>query len=134
MKGFGYVSYVFFDSSGRSKLDSKSKLCYFVGYGDSEIGYRLWDDQNWKIVRSKDVVFKEAILHKDRALRSEGKKPIVIPFKIFPEIEDGNSGTHRPMEVGESSRSGDQEIEAPKEVSTTPIEVLRRSSRIPRPP
>ena len=46
LKVFGCVSYVLIDSSARSKLDSKSKLCYFVGYGDSELGYRLWDDQN----------------------------------------------------------------------------------------
>ena len=37
----GCVSYVIIDSSAISKLDSKSKLCYFVGYGDSKIGYRL---------------------------------------------------------------------------------------------
>ena len=44
------------------QTSSKSKKCYFVGYGDSEFGYLLWDDQNWKIVRSKDVIFNEAIL------------------------------------------------------------------------
>ena len=41
LKVFGCVSYVLIDSSARSKLDSKFKLCYFVGYGDFEIGYRL---------------------------------------------------------------------------------------------
>ena len=94
MEVFGCVSYVLIDSSARLKLDSKSKLCYFVGYGDSELSYHLWDHQNQKIVRSKDVVFNEAILYKDRALKSEGKKPITIPLKIFPKIEDGNLGTH----------------------------------------
>ena len=46
LKVFGYVSYVHIDSSARSKLDAKSKKCYFVGYCDSEFGYCLWDDQN----------------------------------------------------------------------------------------
>ena len=36
--------------------------------------------------------------------------------------------------VIQESGFGDQETEAPKEVPTTPIEVSRRSSRIPRPP
>ena len=134
MKVFSCVSYVLIDSSARSKLDSKSKLSYFVGYGDSELGYHLWDDQNQKIVRSKDVVFNKAILYKDRAIKSEGKKLVTILLKIFSKIEDGNSETHWPMEVGESSGSGGQETEAPEEVPTTPFEVLRRSSRIPRPP
>ena len=80
------------------------------------------------------MVFNEAILYKDKALKSEGKKPVVLPLKIFPEIEDGNSGTHQPMEVGESSGSRGQETEPPKEVPTTLIEVLRRSNRIPIPP
>ena len=126
--------FVLINSFARSKLDSKSKMCYFVGYGDFEIGYRLWDDQNRKIVRSKDVVFNEIILYKDRALKSKGKKLVTIPLKIFSEIEDSNSETRRPMEVGESSRSRGQETEAPKKVPTTPFELLKRSSRIPKPP
>ena len=134
MKVFGCVSYVLIDSSARFKLDAKSELCYFIGYGDSELSYCLWDDQNRKIVRSKDVVFNETILYKDRTSKSEGKKSVVIMSKIFPEIEYANSGTHRTMEVGESLGSGDQKTEAPEEVQTTLIEVLRRSSRIPRPP
>ena len=80
------------------------------------------------------MVFNEAILFKDRASKFEGKKPVVIPLKIFPDIENGNSGMHRPMEVGESSGSGIQKTEALEEVPTTPIEMLRRSSKIPRPP
>ena len=53
------------------------------------------------------MIFNEAILYKDRTSKSEGKKPVVISLKIFPEIEDTNSGTHHPMEVGESSGFGD---------------------------
>ena len=62
LKVFGCVSYVHIDYSTRSKLDAKSKKSYFVGYGDFEFGYRLWDDQNQKIIRSKDVIFNEATL------------------------------------------------------------------------
>ena len=46
LKVFGYVSYVHIDSIARTKLDAKSKKFFFVGYGDSEFGYHLWDDQN----------------------------------------------------------------------------------------
>ena len=49
-------------------------LCYFVGYGDSKFGYLQWDDQNQRIVRSEDVIFNEAILYKDRVLKSEATK------------------------------------------------------------
>ncbi|RVW73393.1 Retrovirus-related Pol polyprotein from transposon TNT 1-94 [Vitis vinifera] len=35
----------------RSKLDAKSKICFFIGYGDEKFGYRFWDEQNRKIIR-----------------------------------------------------------------------------------
>lgn len=31
---------------------SISDKCYFIGYDDTVFGYRLWDDQNQKIIRS----------------------------------------------------------------------------------
>ena len=43
----------------RSKLDSKSKPCIFMGYSEDEFGYRLWDLVDKKVVRSRDVVFLE---------------------------------------------------------------------------
>ncbi|KAI5313673.1 hypothetical protein L3X38_042849 [Prunus dulcis] len=43
----------------RSKLDAKSKECIFMGYGNEEFGYRLWDPVARKIIRSRDVVFFE---------------------------------------------------------------------------
>ena len=110
------------DFTTRSKLDAKSKKCFFVGYGDIEFGYHLWDDQNRKIIRSKDVVFNEAILYKDRGSSFKAKKPKVIPLKNFPAIED------------ENSRTEDQKTKALEEIKSTPIVELRRSSRIPRPP
>ena len=122
MKVFGYVSYAHIYSTARSKLDAKSKKCFFVGYGDSKFGYRLWDDQNQRIIRSKDVIFNKAILYKDRDSSFKAKKPEVILLKDFPKTE------------GENSETKDQETEASKESQTTPIIALRRSSRIPRPP
>ncbi|RVW22775.1 Retrovirus-related Pol polyprotein from transposon TNT 1-94 [Vitis vinifera] len=40
LKVFGCVSYVHIDSDARSKLDAKSKICFFIGYGDEKFGYR----------------------------------------------------------------------------------------------
>ena len=41
LKVFGCVSYVHIDSDARSKLDAKSKICFFIGYGDKKFGYRF---------------------------------------------------------------------------------------------
>ena len=41
LKVFGCISYVQIDSDARSKLDAKSKICFFIGYGDEKFGYRF---------------------------------------------------------------------------------------------
>ena len=43
----------------RSKFDSKSTPCIFIGYGDAEFGYKLWDPKEKKMIRSQEVVFHE---------------------------------------------------------------------------
>ena len=58
----------------RSKLDVKSKKCIFLGYGDGERGYRLWDPSALKLVRSRDVVFNENNMFKEESTKSEKLK------------------------------------------------------------
>ena len=41
LKVFGCVSYVYINSDARSKLDAKSKICFFIGYSDEKFGYRF---------------------------------------------------------------------------------------------
>ena len=67
LKVFDYISYVHIDSDARSKLDVKSKICFFIGYGDEKFGYRFWDEQNKKIIRSRNVIFNEQVMYKDRS-------------------------------------------------------------------
>ncbi|WKA08531.1 hypothetical protein VitviT2T_026247 [Vitis vinifera] len=67
LKVFGCVSYVHIDSDARSKLDAKSKICFFIGYGNEKFGYRFWDEQNRKIIRSRNVIFNEQVMYKDRS-------------------------------------------------------------------
>ena len=43
----------------RLKLDDKVTPCIFIGYGDKEFDYRLWDSDKQKTIRSRDVVFHE---------------------------------------------------------------------------
>ncbi|XP_068658201.1 aluminum-activated malate transporter 8-like [Aristolochia californica] len=51
---------------GRNKLDPKSKKCTFLGYGEDDFGYRIWDDENKKVIRSRDVIFSERVMYKDK--------------------------------------------------------------------
>ena len=67
LKVSGCVSYVHIDSHVRSKLDAKLKICFFIGYVDEKFGYRFWDEQNRKIIGSRNVIFNEQVMYKDRS-------------------------------------------------------------------
>ena len=44
------LSYIDVDYANRTKLNLKSKKCFFIGYDDAEFGYHFWDDQYRKII------------------------------------------------------------------------------------
>ena len=47
-------------------LMQSQKLCFFIGYSDEKFGYRFWDEQNRKIIKSKNVIFNEQVMYNDR--------------------------------------------------------------------
>ncbi|MCO5575173.1 hypothetical protein L7F22_028970 [Adiantum nelumboides] len=83
LRVFGCEAYVYVPKEQRSKLDPKSSKCIFVGYGDSgEMGYKLYNPETHKIVRSNDVTFSESAMYKAPV------KTVEIRRVIFEE--DGN--------------------------------------------
>ena len=65
LKTFSCEAFSHIDSKNRTKLEAKSKKFIFVGYGIGEFGYRLWDFENLKIIRRRDVIINEKVLYKD---------------------------------------------------------------------
>ncbi|GJX38415.1 putative RNA-directed DNA polymerase [Tanacetum coccineum] len=59
------VAFMHIPKDERSKLDVKTKPCTFLGYGQDEFGYRLYDPVQKRLVRSQDVVFEEDQTLKD---------------------------------------------------------------------
>ena len=55
-------------------MEAKSKKCVFVGYNINEFGYRLWDFENRKFVRSRDVIFNEKVLYNGLLHQHEKKE------------------------------------------------------------
>ena len=70
LKTFGCEVFVHIEEN-RTKLEAKSKKCTFIGYKVNDFGYFLWDYENHKIIRSRDVVFNENFMYKDQF---QGKK------------------------------------------------------------
>ena len=58
----------------RLKLDDKATPCIFIGYGDEEFDYMLWDSEKQKTVRSRDVVFQEYETIEDMEKNVSGAK------------------------------------------------------------
>jgi hypothetical protein len=67
----GCQEFVHIDKENRTNLEAKSKKCTFIGYGVNDFGYRLWDYENKKIIRSRDVIFNEKVMYK---YQLQGKK------------------------------------------------------------
>ncbi|KAL5855098.1 hypothetical protein ACOSQ4_004900 [Xanthoceras sorbifolium] len=119
LRVFGCISYVHIDSAERSKLDAKSNKCVFVGYGGDEFGYRFWDYENRKIVRSRDVIFNENLMYKDRSIAELSSSTTEAETKEFAEFEEISRS-----DVQISPETVQEEPSAPE---------LRRSSRVPKP-
>ena len=64
LKIFGCLAYVHVQSGERSKLDSKSRKCVFLGCEKGVKGYKFWDPILKKTVTSRDVIFDEAFMLK----------------------------------------------------------------------
>ena len=59
LRVFGCLAYVHVSKDQRGNLDPKTWPCIFLGYGDNEFNYRLWDLTERKVIRSQDMAFME---------------------------------------------------------------------------
>ena len=74
LKVFGCKAFVHIPQYERSKLDSKTRQCIFLGYGGDQFGYKFYDPVARKVVRSRDVVFVE-----DQTIEDIGKTNVQVP-------------------------------------------------------
>ena len=95
-------------SGERSKLDSKSRKCVFLGFEKGVEGYRLWDPISKKTVTSKDVIFDEAFMLKQNEAKTCDDS---TQEKLIVEVEfDKNSS---PSDKGDVEIDPQQQQEEP---------------------
>jgi hypothetical protein len=87
LKTFRCEACVHIDKENRTKLEEKSKKCTFIGYGVNDFGYRLWDYENQKIIRSRDFIFNEKVMYKCHlhGKKQEKEKP---KYTVLDEITE----------------------------------------------
>ena len=135
LKVFGCLSYVHIDDATRNKLDPKSKKCYFIGYGDTELGYRFWDAHARKRVQSRNVVFNEQTTYGDELNGSSTKKApegenSMVDLKDFSTTELEEEDTSM-TEVRSARADGGRKIKETtysKGLSNVATHVQRKSS------
>ena len=89
LKIFGCPTYVHVQSGERSKLDSKSRKCVFLGLEKGVKGYRLWDPISKKTVINRDAIFDEIFMFKQNKAETCDDSP---HEKLTVEVElDENS-------------------------------------------
>jgi hypothetical protein len=81
LKTFGCEAFVHIDKENRTNLEEKSKKCTFIGYGVNDFGYLLWDYENNKIIRIRDVMYK----HQLQGKKQEKEKP---EYTVLDEITE----------------------------------------------
>ena len=59
LRVFGCAAYAHVPKDERGKLDSKTRRCIMLGYGNVQKGYRLYNEVTRKILHSRDVTFNE---------------------------------------------------------------------------
>ena len=52
-----------------------------------DFGYHLWDCENHKIIRSRDVVFNEKVMYKDQ-LQGKKEEKEKIEYTVLDEIKE----------------------------------------------
>lgn len=95
LKVFGCRVFAHVPKEQRTKLDDKSVPCIFIGYGDEEFGYRLWDPVKKEVIRSRDVVFRGSEVGtaddlSEKAKKDNGTVPnlVTIPSILtIPEVQ-----------------------------------------------
>nr|CAN73722.1 hypothetical protein VITISV_041002 [Vitis vinifera] len=113
---------------GSSKLDAKFKICFFIGYGDEKFGYRFWDEQNRKIIRSRNVIFNEQVMYKDRSTVVSDVTEIDQKKSEFVNLDELTKST-----VQKEGEDDKENINSQVDLSI-PVAKVCRSSRNIKPP
>ena len=114
---------------GRNEPDPKSKKCTFIGYGEDEFGYRIWDNENKKVIRCRDVTFNEKVMYKDMHKTDDGDSESESTFVDADDVPDNLSeepNAEDPQPEETVGQNGAQKPDAP-------ASMLRRSTRPPVP-
>ena len=101
---------------------------FFIGYGDEKFGYRFWDKQNRKIIRSRNVIFNEQVMYKDRSTIVSDVAEIDQKKSEFVNLDELTESTVQKRDEEDKENINSQVDQS------TPVAEVGRSSRNIKPP
>jgi len=109
---FGCKAYALVDETQRSKLDSKSKECIFLGYDRTVKGYKLWDPVSKKVLLRSNVVFDETSLLKGLEEKEQQEDPMredEIEVEVTTSRGESNQETQQETNDSQVEEEAEQE-------------------------
>ena len=103
------------------------KYIFFIGYGYEEFGYKFWDEQNRKIIKSRNVIFNEQVMYKDRSTVVPNVTEIYQKKSEFVNLDELTEST-----VQKRGEEDKENVNSQVDMST-PIAKVRGSFRNIRP-
>ena len=83
---FGCIAYAHIPEAERRKLDMKANKLRFLGYSDTQKGYRLFDVRNNKVIIKRDVIFNESDFgHQKESVEVDVEKEVYAQNKLVNE-------------------------------------------------
>ena len=141
LRVFGSECYYVTPKNKRKKLDARSRPGIMLGYPQMSRGYKIWDTQTNKMIVSRDVTFVESQKTEDNATSEVLADHVSVQGGEVKEESEQNIDQVRKDSPNEASDddivSNDQNLASDDEFQdavTSPAPVLRRSTRIRKPP
>lgn len=123
---FGCKAYSHIPRSERGKLDSKSRKCWMMGYGDTTKGYRLYDPERGRLFHSRDVKFDErervSQIGEDTSQQARD-----TAIRVEPQNPEADRSNDDPEETNLDENSEGKEESTP--VSERPTRIRREPNR-----
>ena len=116
LKVFGCKAFIHVPKEQRSKLDDKALPCIFIGYGNEEFGYKVWDPKTRKVIRSRDVVFHEDQTMKDSNKEEQQSEKVTMNITINPPLQfTGEEDAHNEGDIPEAIPDDSDEESIPSQ-------------------
>ena len=94
---FGCIAYAHVPESERRKFNKKSLKLRFIGYSQTQKGYRLLDMEKQKIVVRRDVIFSESDFGHRKAIMEFEEAEEIVEEEVEDALDD-------PEEIRKSQR------------------------------